>query len=68
MTLEEMTLGMVEELVNKITAKVIEEINDTIEDKINDMLNDYDFNDNGTFTDNIRSEVEDLLSGASISL
>jgi hypothetical protein len=68
MTMEEMLNGIIEELVNKIYAKVIEEVTDTF----TDMLNDHDFTDNSSLSDSmtdiIRNEVEDLLSGASISL
>ena len=63
---------LLNQLVTAISNKVTEQVMDTLEYRINDILHEYDFTDNSSFndsiTDTIRSEVEDLLSGASISL
>ena len=68
MTMEE----LLNQLVNAISDKVMNQVVDALEDRINDILHEYDFTDNSSFsdsiTDTIRSEVEDLLSGASIQL
>ena len=72
MTTEEMLIGMMAEIVNKISAKVTEQVMEGLEGKLSDLLNDYDFFHDSSFSDSIsatiRNEVEDLLSGASISL
>ena len=68
MTMEE----LLNQLVNAISDKVMNQVVDALEDRINDILHEYDFTDNSSFSDSIsdtiRNEVEDLLSGAHISL
>ena len=68
MTMEE----LLNQLVNTMSDKVMDKVVDALEDRINDILHEYDFTDNSSFsdsiTDTIRNEVEDLLSGAHISL
>ena len=68
MTMEE----LLNQLVNAMSDKVMNKVIDALEDRINDILHEYDFTDNSSFSDSIsdtiRSEVEDLLSGASIQL
>ena len=63
---------LLNQLVTAISNKVTEQVMDTLEYRINDILHEYDFTDNSSFSDSIsdtiRSEVEDLLSGASIQL
>lgn len=63
---------LLNQLVTAISNKVTEQVIDTLEYRINDILHEYDFTDNSSFSDSIsdtiRSEVEDLLSGASIQL
>lgn len=68
MTMEE----LLNQLVNAMSDKVMNQVVDALEDRINDILHEYDFTDNSSFSDSIsdtiRNEVEDLLSGAHISL
>ena len=68
MTMEE----LLNQLVNAMSDKVMDKVVDALEDRINDILHEYDFTDNSSFSDSIsdtiRNEVEDLLSGAHISL
>lgn len=63
---------LLNQLVTAISEKVTEKVMETLEYRLTDMLHEYDFTDNSSFsdsiTDTIRSEVEDLLSGASIQL
>jgi len=63
---------LLNQLVTAISEKVTEKVMETLEYRLTDMLHEYDFTDNSSFSDSIsdtiRSEVEDLLSGASIQL
>lgn len=66
--MEELLAQLIKEITERVTEKVMEDL----EEKVNDLLSDYDFADNVSFTDHmsdtVRSEVEDLLRGASISI